>query len=75
MINTDGNIAALNRNLHEREEYEARVILRPECDGNGECAFEEAVVDYVNGEYLKEVIGTCERCGGWGKIETDEEEE
>ena len=69
MINTDGNIVALNLHLHEREEYEARFITCPECGGHGECAFEEPVVDYVNGGYLKEVIDTCERCGGCGEIE------
>ena len=47
----------------------------PECDGDGECAYDEAVVDYVNGGYLKEVINTCELCHGTGEIESDEEEE
>lgn len=75
MIDTDGNLAALSRHLHEREEYEARFITCPECDGDGVCAYEEAVADYVNGGYLKEVIDTCETCHGSGEIEADEEEE
>ena len=68
MINTDGNLAALNRHLHEREEYEARFITCPDCDGEGECAYDEAVADYVNGGYLKEVIDTCEMCHGTGEV-------
>ena len=74
-MNTDGNLDALNRHLHEIEKYEARMITCPECDGEGECAYEEAVVDYVNGGYLKEVIETCETCHGSGEIEREEEEE
>jgi DnaJ-class molecular chaperone len=73
-MNTDGNIDALNRRLHEIEEYEARMITCPECDGDGVCAYEEAVVDYVNGGYLKEVIDTCERCDGAGEIEIEGDE-
>jgi len=71
-MNTDGNLDALNRHLHEIEEYEARTITCPECDGEGVCAYEEAVVDYVHGGYLKEVIDTCQRCDGAGEIEGDE---
>jgi len=73
-MNTDGNLDALNRHLDEIEEYEARMITCPECDGEGECAYEEAVVDYVNGGYLKEVIDTCERCDGAGEIEIEGDE-
>jgi len=75
MIDTDGNLAALNRHLHEREEYDARFITCPECDGDGECAYEEAVIDYVNGGYLREVIDTCDLCFGTGEIPFDGEEE
>jgi len=73
-MNTDGNLDALNRRLEEIEEYEARTITCPECDGDGVCAYEEAVVDYVNGGYLKEVIDTCERCDGAGEIEIEGDE-
>ena len=73
-MNTDGNLDAINRHLDEIEEYEARMITCPECDGDGVCAYEEAVVDYVNGGYLKEVIDTCERCYGAGEIEIDGDE-
>mgnify|MGYP001089414783 CR=1 FL=1 len=73
-MNTDGNLDALNRHLDEIEEYEARTITCPECDGDGVCAYEEAVVDYVNGGYLKEVIDTCERCDGAGEIEIEGDE-
>ena len=73
-MNTDGNLAALSRHLHEQEEYEARFITCPECDGDGVCAYEEAVVDYVNGGYLTEVIDTCERCEGAGAIEIEDDD-
>jgi len=55
--------------------HEEQMRVCPECDGDGECAYDEAVVDYVNGGYLKEVINTCELCHGTGEIESDEEEE
>jgi DnaJ-class molecular chaperone len=47
----------------------------PQCDGEGLCAYEEPVVDYVHGGYLQEVIDTCDMCNGTGEIEDEEEEE
>ena len=52
MVNTDGNLDALSRHLHEQEEYDARTIPCPQCDGEGVCAYDEAVTDFVNGGYL-----------------------
>lgn len=73
-MKTDPNLDALNRLLHEQKEYDARTITCPECNGEGTCAYEEEVADYDNGGYLKEVIDTCETCGGSGEVERDEEE-
>lgn len=73
-MNTDGNLDALNRHLHEQEEYNARMITCPQCDGEGECAYDEPVIDYQHGGYLQEVIDTCETCGGSGEVERDKEE-
>lgn len=50
----------------------------PQCDGEGTCAYEEAVPDYggYHGGYLEEVYDTCDMCNGSGEIEDwDEEEE
>jgi DnaJ-class molecular chaperone len=47
----------------------------PQCDGTGECAYEEPVVDYQHGGYLQEVIDTCDRCGGSGEIEDWEDDD
>ena len=74
MIDTDGNLAALNWHLHEIEEYEARIITCPQCDGEGTCAYDEPVADYEHGGYLQEVIDTCDRCNGEGEIEVEGEE-
>ena len=71
-MNTDGNLNALNRHLHEIDEYEARMITCPQCDGEGECAYDEPVIDYQHGGYLQEVIDTCDMCHGSGEIEGDE---
>ena len=43
----------------------------PECGGEGRCEYEEAVVDWDHGGYLKGVVKTCERCDGYGAIEVD----
>lgn len=75
MVNTDGNLDALNRHLHEQEEYDARTIPCPQCDGEGVCAYDEAVTDFVNGGYLKEVIDTCDMCCGDGQIDAPEIDE
>lgn len=72
MIDTDGNLAALNRHLQEREEYDARFIPCPDCDGEGECEYDEEVADYVNGGYVKAVWDTCETCLGTGEIEIED---
>jgi len=74
MIDTDGNLHALNRHLQEREEYEARFDTCPECDGEGVCMYEEAVADFTNGGFLREVLATCERCHGAGEIEVEFDE-
>jgi DnaJ-class molecular chaperone len=47
----------------------------PQCDGEGVCAYEEAVVDYENGGYLEEVIDTCDMCHGSGEVDDEEENE
>jgi len=47
----------------------------PQCDGEGTCAYEEAVVDYEHGGYLQETYGECDMCNGWGGEIEDEEEE
>ena len=48
----------------------------PVCDGEGVCAYEEAVVDYEHGGYLQEVIDTCEHCMGSGEVDDwDEDDE
>jgi len=47
----------------------------PMCGGEGECAYEEAVPDYANGGYLKEVIDTCDLCEGSGVVEDWDDEE
>ena len=39
-----------------------------ECDATGEVEGEKAVVDYVNGGYLVEVVDTCEKCEGMGYV-------
>lgn len=43
----------------------------PECGGEGRCEYEEAVVDWDHGGYLKGVVKTCQRCDGHGVIEID----
>lgn len=73
-MNTDGNLDALSRHLREQEEYDARTITCPECNGEGTCAYEEPVIDYFDGGYLQELIDTCETCGGTGEVEREEEE-
>lgn len=47
-----------------------------QCDGEGTCAYEEAVADYggYHGGYLEEVFAECDMCGGWGVVEEDEDE-
>jgi len=47
----------------------------PQCDGDGTCAYEEAVVDYQHGGYLQEVYGECDLCNGSGVVEDDDDEE
>jgi hypothetical protein len=47
----------------------------PQCDGEGTCAYEEAVVDYVHGGYLQEVYGECDMCYGSGEVDDEEEEQ
>jgi len=46
----------------------------PQCEGDGVCAYEEAVVDYEHGGYLEEVTDTCDMCWGSGEIEDEEED-
>jgi DnaJ-class molecular chaperone len=41
----------------------------PQCEGEGTCAYEEAVVDYEYGGYLEEVYDTCDMCYGSGEVE------
>lgn len=47
----------------------------PQCNGEGVCAYEEAVADYEDGGYLEEVMDTCDMCYGWGTVDGEEEEE
>jgi C4-type Zn-finger protein len=47
----------------------------PVCDGEGVCAYEEAVVDYEHGGYLQEVYGECDMCYGSGEVDDEEEEQ
>ena len=47
----------------------------PQCNGEGTCAYEEAVVDYEYGGYLEEVYGECDMCHGWGTIDEEEDDE
>jgi C4-type Zn-finger protein len=45
----------------------------PECGGEGRCEYEEAVVDWDHGGYLKGVVKTCEKCNGYGAVEVEDE--
>ncbi len=47
----------------------------PQCEGEGTCAYEEAVVDYEHGGYLEEVYGECDMCWGSGEVEDDDDPE
>lgn len=73
-MDADGNLDALNRHLQAQEEYDARFITCPQCDGEGSCSYDEPVADYTHGGYIKEVIDTCHLCDGEGEIEREEEE-
>ena len=73
-MNTDGNLDALNRHLHEQEEYDARFITCPECDGEGQCEYDDPRPDYVNGGEIHAVWDTCETCHGSGEIEREDDE-
>lgn len=48
----------------------------PQCDGEGTCAYEEAVPDYggYHGGYFDEVYGECDMCNGQGEIDEDDDE-
>jgi DnaJ-class molecular chaperone len=41
----------------------------PQCNGAGECTYEEEIADYEHGGYLEEVIDTCNLCEGTGELE------
>jgi hypothetical protein len=47
----------------------------PQCEGDGVCAYEEAVADYEHGGYLEEVYGECDMCWGSGEVEDDDDPE
>jgi hypothetical protein len=49
----------------------------PQCDGEGTCAYEEAVADYggYHGGYLEEFFAECDMCGGWGVVDEEDEDE
>ena len=49
----------------------------PECDASGQVLGEKAIVDYVNGGSLVEIVATCPECDGMGFIvdDSDGEEE
>ena len=46
----------------------------PECDGQGRCEYEEAVIDWDHGGYLKGVVKTCQKCFGIGVIEAEDDD-
>ena len=47
----------------------------PDCDASGQVDGEEAVVDYVNGGSLVEVVATCLECEGLGFVVDDSGQE
>tara|TARA_R100001509_G_scaffold48997_1_gene26639 strand:+ start:375 stop:635 length:261 start_codon:yes stop_codon:yes gene_type:complete len=49
----------------------------PECDASGQVLGEKAIVDYVNGGSLVEIVAMCPECDGMGFIvdDSDGEEE
>lgn len=76
-MNTDGNLDALSRHLHEIEEYEARMITCPECDGLGRAEYEvgRPHAGGFNCGFLEDEWRTCQTCDGAGDVEVDDEEE
>ena len=49
----------------------------PDCDTSGQVMGEKAVIDYVNGGSLVEIVATCLECEGLGFVvdDSDGEEE
>ncbi|MEL0116920.1 MAG: hypothetical protein VW739_04325 [Pelagibacteraceae bacterium] len=47
----------------------------PLCGGEGQIEVEVAVVDHMNGGYLKEEMMTCELCDGNGEVLQDDADE
>lgn len=48
-----------------------KTITCPHCKGEGEYKGEVAVVDYINGGFLDEVIVECEECDGSGELDDE----
>lgn len=49
-----------------------KLVECDECGGEGRAEYEEAVVDYNHGGYLKGVMRDCEKCGGYGELEIED---
>jgi DnaJ-class molecular chaperone len=47
----------------------------PECLGTGEVEVDIAVVDYMNGGYIRTEIDICPECDGSGEVEDWDEED
>lgn len=70
---TDGNLDALRRREAEAEEYEARFIDCPKCNGTGEIV---VPIGLHTGDPEMDDwdVADCDECDGTGQIETEEEE-
>lgn len=70
---TDGNLHALREREAEQEEYEARFVTCPECDGAGEIAVPLGF-HTGNPETDDWDDETCPLCKGTGQIDYMEDE-